>query len=77
MIRRKDYRDQEKARKTMNAQRKRYYQKTAWAENGGNGWTLHEDEAVLAHNVSDAELSAVLGRSVQSIQVRRWRLKRF
>lgn len=39
-------------------------------------WTKEEDEAVLAHNILDAELSKEIFRSVQAIQTRRCKLKR-
>ena len=63
----------EKFRKTRNAQRKRYYAKTAKYK--GRPWTAEEDKAVLAHNVTDTELSSIIERSVQAIQIRRSFLK--
>ena len=67
-----NYVDLEKCRITRNAQRKRYYKKTQLYEK--RAWTILEDELVLAHEVCDSVLSKQLGRSIQSIQVRRSRL---
>lgn len=38
-------------------------------------WTLAEDQLVLAHEMPDRELSKLIHRSAQAIQVRRSRLK--
>ena len=38
-------------------------------------YTCEEDKLVLAHSIPDRELAKKLGRSVQSIQIRRNRLK--
>lgn len=54
--------------------RQRNYAKTQGGPNTGKLWTSAEDERVLAHDITDRELSAELGRSVQAIQVRRVRL---
>jgi hypothetical protein len=57
-----------------NRQRARNYATTQGAANTGKLWTSAADERVLAQDVTDRELSAELGRSVQAIQVRRVRL---
>ena len=68
------YVDKEKLRRTRNQQRKRNYQKTAKYKR--RKWTLKEDELVLAHNISDVQLSEKIKRSVQAIQTRRCKLKK-
>ena len=70
----KSYSDMEKYRKIRNAQRKRYYRKTAKYER--RVWTKEEDNRVLAHVISDTKLSEEIMRSVASIQMRRSRLKK-
>ncbi len=62
-------------RERMNEYNRMYYAKTEDAINKNMLWTQEEIEAILAHEVSDTELSAQLGRSVKSIQVKRSKLK--
>ena len=69
------YKDKAKARATHHAQKQRYYRKTQ-LYSGKPRWTLEEDNAVLAHTITDTELSYILHRSVHSIQARRYRLKK-
>lgn len=38
-------------------------------------YTPKEDELILSHDITDRELAEQLGRSVTSIQNRRWKLK--
>lgn len=66
--------DQERFRISRNAQRKRYYKKTAIYE--PNPWTEEQDKCVLKHIITDTELSDLIGHSVQAIQLRRLRLKK-
>lgn len=73
-LRSKDYRDKEKLRKTRNAQRHRYYKKTSIYP--AREWTCFEIEAILARDISDMELSKKIKRSVRSIQLKRYRLKK-
>lgn len=54
--------------------RARNYAQTQGGPNTGKWWTQAEDDRVLAHDTTDRELAAELGRSVQGIQVRRSRL---
>lgn len=56
-----------------NEYRKRNYQQTQNAPNHRKPWTTKEIEYVLRHDLIDRELSKILGRSVQSIQVVRCR----
>lgn len=72
--RKKDYKDMEKFVKTRNAQRNRYYAKTAIYE--PNRWTSKQDKLVLEHTISDTESSALIGHSVKAIQIHRCRLKK-
>lgn len=71
--RRKAYVDMEKYRKTRNAQRKRYYEKTRKYDR--RSWTEAEDILVLRHCMTDTELSNMIKRSVCAIQNRRAKLK--
>lgn len=73
MFRKKDYKDLEKWRKTANAFRKRYYGKTATFKK--IPWEKWQDEIVLAHEITDHEISKLVGHSVEAIQIRRSRLK--
>lgn len=72
--RKEKYVDMEKFRKTRNAQRKRYYKKTS--KYGRRRWTEEEDKLVLAHDITDTELSNAIKRSVSAIQNRRYKLKK-
>lgn len=56
--------------------RRRYYAQFQGAENTGKSWTESEDVRVLARDVTDRELSAEIGRSVQAIQIRRGRINK-
>lgn len=73
-MRKEKYRDMDKFRATRNRQKRRYYGKTQGL--GKTAWTCKDDELVLAHTVSDATLSAMIGHSVAAIQNRRLRLKK-
>ena len=53
------------------AGKKRYYQKTQNATNGNKRYDTADEELVFNHDIPDSELSALIGRSVQSIQVKR------
>lgn len=69
----KRYKDKDKARKIRNVQRQKYYAKTAVYP--ARLWSADEEKAVLAHSIPDMELSVLIGRSVESIQLKRSRLK--
>ena len=73
-LRKETYRNMEKFTKTRNAQRQRYYEKTA--KYPPNFWTQDQDEKVLKHDIPDSELSAIIHHSVKAIQIRRSRLKK-
>ena len=72
MNRKKSYADLERWRSTCRRQRKKYYGKTQGYER--REWTQKEIEMVLARDMADMELSALIHRSVQSIQIKRSRL---
>lgn len=69
-----NYRDMQKYLKTRNAQRKRYYNKTAIY--GRRNWTFEQETMVLKHSITDSELSAKIKHSVSAIQHRRCLLKK-
>lgn len=73
-LRKESYKNMEKFRNTWNAQKKRYYDKTAIYP--PSSWTLEQDKAVLEHSISDTELSNIIKHSVRAIQIRRSRLKK-
>jgi len=60
-------------RNLRNQQRQKYYSKTAKYEK--HDFTPAEDQMILAHEITDPELSEKIHHSVQSIQIRRSRLK--
>lgn len=76
MNRRNGYKDIGKWRKTCHKQRLKYYRKTAYAENHGKRWTTEEIEMVMLHEMPDDEISKIIGRSVQAIQIARTRNKK-
>ena len=57
------------------ADKNRYYGKTSYSRNCGARWTQVEEELIIKHELSDRELSAMLGRSMGSIQKKRCKLK--
>jgi len=71
--RRQNYADVDRARTTWAAQKRRYRSRTG-SGYGRRAWTEAEEAAVLDHSTSDRDLAARLGRSVQSIQIKRVRL---
>lgn len=75
MNRKKEYRDLEKARKTCNAQKRRYYGKTAFAKNGRLRYSEEEIELIKKHELTDTELAKMLNRSVGAIQNKRSKLR--
>lgn len=68
------YRKSPKGRKIFAAYKKRYYGRTAFAENHKQRWADWEDRLVMERSVTDRELADKLGRSVAAIQHRRCRL---
>ena len=52
---------------------RRYYRQTENAKNSKKRWTREEIDIVLRNDKTDMELSLLLGRSVKSIQLIRFR----
>lgn len=69
----KHYADPMKALEYRNHQRKQNYQKTQ--KYNRREWTEEEITLIHSHTVSDRELSSILHRSVQSIQMKRHKTK--
>ena len=70
---RRDFRKRNRGK--INQYNREYYGKTEDSVNKKAPWTEDEIDAVLAHSVSDMELSKKIGRSVMAIQVKRSRLR--
>ena len=68
------YADEEKYRNYRNAYKKRYYMRTGNAPNKGARWTDAEIALIQDRRKSDTELAALMGRSVESIQIKRSRM---
>lgn len=75
MNRKENYVDLDKWRQTKKKQKRRYYGKSQNAENRNQPWTNAEIQIVLDHKLTDKELSVLLGRSVNAIQVIRCKQK--
>ena len=75
MLRKSKYKDLEKYKKTKREQQKRYYAKTQDALNSRKYWTPREIKIIMAKNMSDRELSRILGRSMKAIEVKRSKIK--
>lgn len=76
MLRKKLYKNMSKFQATKRAQTKRWRERTGSGKYAVRRWTTYEDKLVLAHKMSDRELSEKIQRSVSSIYSRRVRLKR-
>ena len=76
MLRKKFYKNLSKFQATKRAQTKRWRERTGSGKYAVRRWTTYEDKLVLAHKMSDRELSEKIQRSVSSIYSRRVRLKR-
>lgn len=62
-----------------NKSKQRYYAKTGGPENNHNykeRYSKYENQLILEHELTDHELHKIIGRSVKSIQVQRWKLKK-
>ena len=66
--------DPEKERKYRNKQRKINYSTTALYARCN--YTEYDDKLILEHIIPDRQLSEIIHHSVQSIQIRRCRLKK-
>ena len=67
------YKDNEKERIYRNNQRHINYSSTALYER--SRYTEEDDKLILAHEIPDRLLSEIIHHSVQSIQIRRSRIK--
>ncbi len=76
MNRKNKYKDLEKWRKSCEKQRKRYYAKTTDAVNKNKPYSEREIELILQHDITDTQLSKMIGRSVKAIQVKRAKLNK-
>jgi hypothetical protein len=54
--------------------KKRYYDKTAFAENHMKSWSKHELKVLINRTGTDTALAKKLGRSVRAIQAKRHRI---
>lgn len=74
--RKKDYRDMEKYRNYANRHRKANYKRGNFSDGKPREYTLDEINLILEQSMPDRELAELLKRSVQSIQIKRSRLKK-
>ena len=72
MNRKESYANIDKWRATCSKQKKRYYGRTQLYE--PREWTQEEIDLILARDMTDMELSELIHRSVQAIQIKRSRL---
>ena len=71
----KRMKDNDKCRMIRNKQRQKNYAQTNIYPPKG-AWANWEEELVLEHSMTDRQLSKLLERSVQAIQLKRSRLKK-
>lgn len=69
------YKDLEKLKQDRKGQKRRYYGKTAYLY-AKRPWSQMEIDLVMAHEIPDAELSAIIERSLGAIQIKRSQLKK-
>lgn len=72
----KEYKNKEKWRKTKREQQRRDYGSRAFAPRHHEIWSEGEKEMVWAHEISDAKLSAIIGRSIGAIQMMRCKMRK-
>jgi hypothetical protein len=72
----KKYKSMAKFRIYRNRSKRRYYRKYDFSIGKRKKYTPAQDAMVLKHYMPDTELAAVLQRSVNSIQLRRVKLKK-
>lgn len=73
-LRGKDYKDKDKLLSTRNAQRKRYYKQTQG--HPPRRWEEWEIKLIEVEELADRDIAVLLKRSVQAIQLKRYKLKR-
>lgn len=71
MNRKNKYKNKEKWKETCNSQRRKYYKKTAYAINHRKKWNEEEIKIIMEHKICDRDISKLLGRSMNAIQVKR------
>jgi len=76
MLRKSNYKDLTKWRETKRRQKRRYYGKTQNAKNSKMLWTQEDIKMIMNSTMTDSELSKLLGRSVASIQNKRYKQKK-
>ncbi len=64
-----------RTKEVSQADNKKYYNKTSNARNGKNPLTEQDLLLIWQHDITDMELSERIGRSVQSIQIARSRMR--
>lgn len=74
MIRKKQYKDMEKYAETHRRQKNKYYRRT---QCGWHPWEKWQDDIVLKHELTDHQISTLVGHSVCAVQHRRHRLKKW
>lgn len=71
------YKDCNKFKEAKNRRKKRYYTKHAIGkEHRYKRYNEEEIQLILKHEMTDVELSKILGRSVEAIQIKRSNLKK-
>ena len=70
------YCDMGKFRKSRERYKANYRNRTGSGKYGKHAWTNAELDMVLAHEITDRELSEKIGRSVAAIQIMRSKLKK-
>jgi hypothetical protein len=75
------YKDKDKRQTYRNRQRSINYKRGEFGKivkvHSYHRWSEDQDELVLLHDESDRKLAEYLGITVRSIQLRRWRLKKY
>ena len=75
MLRKSEYRDMERFKRTKREQQKRYYRKTQNAPNRNKRWTEEETAMIMnVRDMTDTELSRILGRSLTDLHTNRWQV---
>lgn len=70
------YKDRQHYREILRLQHQRYRQRTGAGQYPRLSFLPEEDDLILKHGMPDRELAEKLKRSVESIQLRRYRLKK-
>ena len=70
------YKDRQHYREILRLQHRRYRQRTGAYLYPSSRFTPEEDDLILKHRMPDRELAEKLKRSIESIQLRRHRLKK-